>query len=248
MKILLSPAKTLDFDTKPPVSKTTKPQFVKQANSINEVLQDLKPKDLMSLMHISQKLADLNWKRNQEWKDAVERAAIFTFKGEVYVGLDAFTIHENNYDYLQDTIRILSGQYGVLKPFDKIKPYRLEMGSKLPVNKYKNLYEFWGNTVTDFINNEVDEGEVVVNLASNEYFKVIKKNLLKTKVITPIFKDYKNGQYKIISFFAKKARGLMSRYAIDHEIQEVDQLKNFDDENYAYDEKLSTKVEWVFTR
>lgn len=248
MKILLSPAKTLDFETKLPVSRTSKPQFIKQADSLNQVLRDFKPKDLMSLMHISQKLADLNWQRNQEWKKADERPAIFTFKGEVYVGLDAFSINEANYDYMQDTLRVLSGQYGVLKPFDTIKPYRLEMGTKLAVNGHKNLYEFWGSTLTDFINDEINKGEVLVNLASNEYFKVIKKDLLKSRIITPIFKDYKNGQYKVISFYAKKARGLMSRFAIDKQIQDVSQLKNFEAEGYAYDEKLSTENEWVFTR
>ncbi len=249
MKILLSPAKSLVFNKTLPTTRNTKPVFKKKADYLNSILKEKSPDQLKSLMHISQKLADLNWQRNQEWKQTSEiRQAVFTFDGAAYTGLDAYSINEKNYDYLQDSLRILSGQYGVLKPFDEIKPYRLEMGAKLVVNDYKNLYEFWGNTVTDFINDELNKAEVLVNLASNEYFKVIKNKLINNRIITPIFKDYKNGKYKVISFFAKKARGLMSRYAIDNQIQDVEQLKNFEMEGYAYDEKLSTKSEWVFTR
>lgn len=249
MKILLSPAKTLDYKTKLPTNKQSEPLFVEKANELNLVLVNKKPKQLIDLMDISDKLAELNWQRNQQWQTTKEfRQAIYAFKGEVYVGLDAYTININLLDYTQKTVRILSGQYGILKPFDKIKPYRLEMGTNLKVGKTKNLYQFWNDKVTLAINNEINEGEPVVNLASNEYFKVIKPNLLNAKIITPVFKDYKNGEYKVISFFAKKARGLMSRFAIDNQIENVELLKTFTTEGYAFDEKLSSETEWVFTR
>lgn len=249
MKILLSPAKTLDFQTKVPVEHISQPLFLEQANELNQVLKTKTPKKLMELMSISDKLANLNWQRNQEWEDVTElRQAIFAFKGEVYVGLDAYTILPKNWDYVQQTVRMLSGQYGVLKPFDVIKPYRLEMGTDLKVGKNKNLYQYWDKKVTQAIHEELTEKEVVVNLASNEYFKVIKPEFLHAEIITPVFKDYKNGEYKVISFFAKKARGLMTRFAIDHKIENVSQLKTFASEGYAFDEKLSNAKEWVFTR
>ncbi len=249
MKILLSPAKTLDFKTKLPTDRSSEPLFTDIANEINRVLIKKTPKQLMELMHISDKLAELNWQRNQQWENEKElRQAIYAFKGEVYVGLDAYSIPENLLDFTQKTVRMLSGQYGVLKPFDLIKPYRLEMGTELIVGKTKNLYRFWNDKVTLAINNELFEGESIVNLASNEYYKVIKINLLNTKIITPVFKDYKNGEYKTISFFAKKARGLMTRFAIEHQIEEVEQLKTFTSDGYAFDEKISSKTEWVFTR
>jgi cytoplasmic iron level regulating protein YaaA (DUF328/UPF0246 family) len=249
MKILLSPAKTLDFSTQIPFERQSSPIFESQANKLNEVLKVKTPKQLMSLMHISDKLAQLNWQRNQEWSEVVDlRQAVYAFKGDVYVGLDAYSIAEKNLDYMQNNLRILSGQYGILKPFDTIKPYRLEMGSKLKIGTKKDLYAFWDVSVTEQINNELKPNEVIVNLASNEYFKVIKAKHLKADVITPVFKDYKNGKLKVISFFAKKARGLMSRFAIDNQLENVEQLKTFSVEGYAYDDKLSTEKEWIFTR
>lgn len=249
MKILLSPAKTLDYESTVPTQKKSTTLFTAEADKLNKVLCKKTPKALSELMHVSDKLAELNWQRNQDWSAVKElRQAVYAFKGAAYVGLDAYTISENNIDFLQNTLRILSGQYGVLKPLDMIKPYRLEMGSKLQVNKHKNLYEFWGAKVTEAINYELLEGELVINLASNEYFKVIQPKLLKAKLITPIFKDYKNGQYKVISFFAKKARGLMTRFAIDHQVENVEKLKTFAVDGYGYDDKLSTTTEWVFTR
>ncbi len=249
MKILLSPAKTLDFQTKVPTLRSSKPIFVTQANEINQVLQSKTPKKLMELMDISDKLADLNWKRIQEWEQTTDlRQAVYAFKGEVYVGLDAYYISELHWDYMQNSVRILSGQYGVLQPFDLIKPYRLEMGSDLKIGKSKNLYQYWDANITQAIQTELALDEWVVNLASQEYFKVIKSQLLQNKIITPIFKDYKNGDYKVISFFAKKARGLMTRFAIDHHVEKVDQLKTFSGDGYAFDDKLSSETEWVFTR
>jgi len=249
MKILLSPAKSLDYESKLPVKQASKYIFQKEASQLNDVLQNLNPKDLVKLMHISDKLAELNWQRNQDWKSTKDlRQAVYAFKGAAYVGLDAYTIPKNKIAYLQNTLRILSGQYGVLKPLDLIKPYRLEMGIKLKVYPYKNLYEFWNDKITKELNKELDTDEVVVNLASNEYFKAVKPNLLNAKIITPIFKDYKNGQYKVISFYAKKARGLMTRYAVDNNIKNVAVLKTFSEEGYGFDEKLSTDLNWVFTR
>lgn len=249
MKILLSPAKTLDFKTHLPTQKASNPVFMEPASELHQVLMRKTPKQLMSLMDISLQLAELNWQRNQVWETTREnRQAVYAFKGEVYVGLDAYSISEKNWEYMQNTLRILSGQYGVLKPFDLIKPYRLEMGTELKVGKTKNLYQFWGEKVTQAIHDELNEEEPIVNLASQEYFKVIKTNLLKSKIITPIFKDYKNGEYKVISFFAKKARGLMTRFAIEHQISDVEQLKTFATEGYAFDEKFSSETEWVFTR
>jgi cytoplasmic iron level regulating protein YaaA (DUF328/UPF0246 family) len=249
MKILLSPAKTLDFQTKVPTLRNSEPIFVTQANEINQVLQSKTPKKLMELMDISDKLADLNWKRNQEWVSIQDlRQAVYAFKGEVYVGLDAYSISELHWDYMQNSVRILSGQYGVLKPFDLIKPYRLEMGTALKLGKFKNLYQFWDAEITQAIGAELEKNEAVVNLASQEYFKVIQPSLLGNKIITPVFKDYKGGTYKVISFFAKKARGLMTRFAIDHQIDDVNQLKTFSLDRYAFDESLSTEYEWVFTR
>jgi len=249
MKILLSPAKTLDYKSLITVAETTAPLFEKQADTLNEMLQPKTPKQLADLMRISDKLASFNWQRNQDWHITKElRQAVFAFKGAAYVGLDAYTISAQNLAYLQNTLRMLSGQYGILKPLDLIKPYRLEMGTKLVVGKHKNLYEFWNTKVTEALNDELEKTEVVINLASNEYFKVVKPKLLNATVITPIFKDYKNGHYKVISFYAKKARGMMTRFAIDNQIANAAQLKTFSAEGYAYDEKLSTALEWIFTR
>ena len=249
MKILLSPAKTLDFESLVPTQQTSELLFENEANRLNNVLQKKSPKKLVELMHISDKLAKLNWQRNQEWNDVTDiRQASYAFKGAAYVGLDAYTIPSNNLAYLQNSLRILSGQYGVLKPFDLIKPYRLEMGTKLTVGRTKDLYKFWGDKVTKALNEELSENETVINLASNEYFKVINTKLLNAQIITPIFKDYKNGQYKVISFFAKKARGLMTRFVIDNQIQNIEKLKTFALDGYAYDENLSTQKDWVYTR
>jgi len=249
MKILLSPAKTLDYESKLRTNRTSNVLFKKQADELNGVLGNKSPKELATLMHISDKLAELNWQRNQEWATTKAfRQAVFAFKGAAYVGLDAYTIPEEKIEYLQYTLRVLSGQYGVLRPLDLIKPYRLEMGTKLKFETYRNLYDFWGAQVTEALNQEMNKDEVVVNLASQEYFKVIKFKLLNAKIITPIFKDYKNGQYKVISFYAKKARGMMTRFAVDNQIKEVEQLKTFSKAGYGFDEKLSTPIEWVFTR
>ena len=203
-------------------------------------------------MSISQNLSDLNWRRNQDWElpftNANARQAIYTFKGDVYIGLDIHTIPEGKTDQLNDKLRILSGLYGMLKPFDLMQAYRLEMGTKLKVGGKDNLYQFWDTTVTDALNEEMGANEVLVNLASTEYYKVIKSKLIKAPIITPQFKDYKNGKLKIISFFAKKARGMMVRYIIDNNIDDIESLKGFNYGGYSFKEDLSSEKEFVFVR
>ena len=252
MKIVVSPAKSLDLETVIPTSRFSDALFLDQSQKLANTLKKKSPKNLAELMSISENLADLNWQRNQEWslpftlKNA--RQAVYTFKGDVYIGLDAYTLPEEKLPVLNDKLRILSGLYGILKPFDLMQPYRLEMGTRLKMGTKPNLYQFWDTKVTDALNEEMEEGEVLVNLASNEYYKVIKPKLLKAPVITPLFKDYKNGKLKIISFFAKKARGLMTRYIIDNDIDDIESLKNFNIDGYLFNEELSTEKEFVFVR
>lgn len=252
MKIVISPAKSLDFESKLPTAKYTQSEFLSKSETIHKTLVKKKPKQLMDLMSISEKLADLNWQRNQDWQTPFTsnnaRPAVYAFNGDVYVGLDAYTISESKLDILQDKLGILSGLYGLLKPFDLIQPYRLEMGTNLKVGTKKNLYEFWKKTITDALNKELDKDELFINLASNEYFSAVDVKALKVPVITPEFKDYKDGKLKMISFFAKKARGLMVRYIIDTNAETIDDLKQFNYEGYAFDANLSKGNKMVFTR
>lgn len=252
MKIVISPAKSLDFETKLPTVRFTQSEFLSKSETIHKTLKKKKPKQLMELMSISEKLADLNWQRNQEWAIPFTtenaRPAVYAFSGDVYTGLDAYTITEDKLDVLQDKLRILSGLYGVLRPLDLMQPYRLEMGTLIPIGAKKNLYEFWKKTVTDSLNKELSKDELFINLASNEYFSAVDTKSLKTAVITPEFKDYKDGKLKMISFFAKKARGLMVRYIIDTNAETVDDLKQFNYDGYAFDGNLSKGSTLVFTR
>ncbi len=253
MKIVISPAKSLDFESQLPTKLYSKYSFVKQSLAIDKVLKKQKPKQLIELMDISDKLADLNWQRNQERNLAemtVENArpAVFAFSGDVYIGLDAYSLSEDKINVLQDKLRILSGLYGLLKPLDLMQPYRLEMGTKLPVGKNKNLYEFWKPLIAKQLNAELQKEELFVNLASNEYFDAVDVKILKVPVITPEFKDYKDGKLKMISFFAKKARGMMVRYIIDTNAETIDDLKGFNYEGYAFDANLSKGNKLVFTR
>ena len=252
MKIVISPAKSLNFEKELPTKLHTEPLFLKESKQIQKVLKEKKPADLSDLMSISGKLADLNCKRNQEWKTPFTtsnaRPAVYTFDGDVYMGLDVYSLPINKIQALQDNLRILSGLYGLLKPLDLMQAYRLEMGTKLPIGESKNLYEFWKPTITEALNKEVNEGELFVNLASNEYFSAIDVKALNFPVITPEFKDYKNGKLKIISFFAKKARGMMVRYIIDTNAQTVDDLKGFNYDGYQFDANLSEGSHLVFTR
>ena len=252
MKIVISPAKSLDYESKTPTREYTDAAFLEQSEKIAGVLKKKSTKQLAKLMHISDKLAQLNYERNQQWALPFtlenSRQAIYAFKGTVYEGLDAYTISLDKINQLQDKLRILSGQYGILKPLDLIQPYRLEMGTKLKIANKENLYQFWDTSITDALNNELLKDEPFVNLASNEYFKAVNTKLLKVPVTTPVFKDYKNGNLKIIAFFAKKARGMMVRYIIDNNIEEVEDLKGFTTAGYGFDANLSTNTELVFTR
>jgi uncharacterized protein len=252
MKIVISPAKSLDFESKVPITQFTQGIFLKESEKLNAVLKKKSPKALSKLMNISHKLGDLNWQRNQDWQLPFSlensKQAVFAFNGDVYNGLDAYTLPIDKIEQLQNKLRILSGQYGLLKPLDLIQPYRLEMGTKLKLGRSNNLYQYWGDKIVKQLNLELSDNELFINLASNEYFKVVKPKLLKVPVITPVFKDYKNGKLKVISFFAKKARGLMVRYIIDNNIETVEDLKGFNYEGYAFDANLSAQNELVFTR
>ncbi len=252
MKLVLSPAKSLDFETQLPTNKTIQPQFLEQSLRLNKALKTKSPKSLSKLMSISDKLADLNYQRNQEFTvpftEDNARPAMFAFNGDVYKGLDAYTIPKDKLELTQNTVRILSGLYGVLKPLDLIQPYRLEMGTKLKVGTKDNLYQFWKKDIVHALNEELEEDELFVNLASNEYFKAIDKKALKVPVIDITFKEFKNGKLKIISFFAKEARGLMARYIIDTNAKTLDDLKKFNYDNYQFDGKLSEENHLVFTR
>lgn len=252
MKIVISPAKSLNFEKELPTSNYSDSLFIKESIQVHKILKTKKPAELSNLMSISDKLADLNWRRNQEWEMPFSpqnsRPAIYTFDGDVYTGLDAYTIPLDKLEDLQDRLRILSGLYGLLKPLDLIQAYRLEMGTKINIGKHKNLYEFWKPTVTKALNNELKDGELFVNLASNEYFSAIDFKKLKVPVITPDFKDYKDGKLKMISFFAKKARGMMVRYIIDTNAQTIDDLKGFNYDGYQFDSNLSKGNQLVFTR
>ena len=252
MKIVISPAKSLNFEKQLPTTTFSEPQFLKQAATIQRTLKNKKPKVLAQLMDISEKLAELNWQRNQEWQTPFTpvnaRQAIYAFDGDVYLGLDAYSLSLEKLEVLQDKLRILSGLYGLLKPLDLMQAYRLEMGTTLPIGKNKNLYEFWKKTITKTLNSELKKGELFINLASNEYFSAVDAKALKVPVITPEFKDYKDGNLKMISFFAKKARGMMVRYIIDTNAETIEDLKGFKYEGYGFDANLSKGNTLVFTR
>ena len=252
MKIVVSPAKSLNFESPLPIQNYTESLFLKDAETIQKTLKKKKPKQLMELMDISEKLADLNWERNQNWSlpftPENARPAVFAFDGDVYTGLDAYTIPTDKFPILEDKLRILSGLYGVLKPLDLMQPYRLEMGTSLSIGTKKNLYEFWKKKVTSSLNSELQKDELFINLASNEYFSAVDTKTLKVPVITPEFKDYKDGKLKMISFFAKKARGLMVRYIIDTNAETIEDLKQFNYDGYAFDANLSKGNTLVFTR
>ena len=252
MKLVLSPAKSLNFESKIPTTKTSEGCFLAEAERLNKLLKKKSAKSLSKLMKISDNLGQLNYERNQEWqlpftKDNA-RQALYAFSGDVYRGLDAYTIDTKKLDKVQDTVRIISGLYGILKPLDLIQPYRLEMGTRMPVGKNKNLYEFWKKKVTQALNEEFVDDELFLNLASNEYFKAIDTKALKVPVITANFKDLKNGEYKTIMTFAKLARGYMTRYIIDTNAKTLDDVKGFNYEGYGFSESLSSDNELVFVR
>lgn len=254
MLTVLSPAKTLDYDTAPITQLSTVPRFMEQSALLVEDARGLNPDDIRSLMGVSEQIAHLNYERFMNWQAESTsdnaKQAVLAFKGDVYTGLQAETLSEEGLAFAQDRLRILSGLYGLLRPLDLMQPYRLEMGLKFLNQRGKNLYEFWGAQLTDTLNDDLANAntDVLINLASNEYFKAIKPKLLNADVITPQFKDLKNGQYKMISFFAKKARGIMARYIIDNSITEPEALKSFAEAGYYYSEAESKGDQWVFLR
>ncbi|WP_026933690.1 peroxide stress protein YaaA [Christiangramia echinicola] len=241
MKIVVSPAKTLDYESKLPTTRGTQPEFLETASKLNRKLSRQSKKKISDLMSISDKLADLNYTRYQEFQEEHDktnsRPAMYAFNGDVYTGLDSYTIPTDKLDKVQDTLRILSGMYGILRPLDLIQPYRLEMGTSIGIDRKKDLYGVWQRKVTDYLNSELKDDELFVNLASNEYFKAVDTKKLKVPVISPVFKDFKNGKLKIISFFAKKARGSMVRYIIDNDCKTLEDIKGFDYDDYRYSEE-----------
>lgn len=254
MLIVVSPAKTLDYESPIQTENFTKPDHLRQSKQLIDRLRDFSVLDLIELQHVSNKIAELNFERNHQWKTPFTlknaRQALFAFKGDVYTGLDAYSLTEKNLTFAQDHLRILSGLYGLLRPLDLIRPYRLEMGTKLTNRKGKNLYEFWNMQITSAINQQLAtiNAETLINLASIEYFKSIKIKHINGQIISPVFKDYSKGEYRTIGFYAKKARGLMSRFIIDKELTDVEGLKHFDAEGYQFKGALSDGNNWVFTR
>ena len=253
MKIIISPAKSLDLETALPTSKYSQPVFLEEAEKLNQILRKKKPKALSKLMDISQNLGELNWERNQNFQLPFDqenaRPAVYAFNGDVYQGLDAYTLNASKLDAMQNSLRILSGLYGVLKPLDLIQPYRLEMGTSLRVGRKKNLYEFWRKKITDYLNNEMEEGELFVNLASDEYAKAVDMKGLNANVVTPVFKDWKNDKLKVIGFFAKKARGSMVRYILDTGAESLEELKGFNYDDYIFSQEHTLREDQpVFVR
>ncbi len=254
MLIVLSPAKTLDFESPAKTTMHTQPAFIPQALELVTTLKRYSPAQIASLMSISDALADLNAGRFASWVPQFTpenaKQAILAFNGDVYEGLDASSLTAKQLKYAQAHIRILSGLYGLLRPLDLMQPYRLEMGTALPTQRGKNLYQFWGDTITSALNQTITEtkSKALVNLASEEYFKSVQPNDLRVPVITPVFEDWKGGRYKVVSFHAKRARGLMARFAAQNTIRNAEKLKAFDTQGYTFDEAASSDVRWVFRR
>ncbi len=254
MLIVLSPAKSLDYETPVNVATATAPDFIPRSAELVSVLRELSPAALASLMKISDPLAQLNAARFADWSETFDhlnsRQALLAFDGDVYDGLDARSLDHRQLDWAQRHLRILSGLYGLLRPLDLMQPYRLEMGTKLANPQGRDLYAFWGEEITRALNKALAAAKsaALVNLASEEYFKSVKPALLDVPVITPVFEDWKGGRYKIISFFAKRARGMMARYAIELGITDPEQLKGFDRDGYAFDAQASGGQHWVFRR
>ncbi len=251
MLILISPSKTLDFSESKLTPNYSIPEFLPEAEALVVELRKYSTTKLSKLMNISSKLAQLNFDRYQSWSlpfnTENSKQALLAFKGDVYDGLNAEAFNESDFIFAQDYLRILSGLYGILKPLDLIQPYRLEMGTPLKSRKWKDLYDFWGSKITDKINESIKE-DILINLASNEYFKAVKKQNIQSRIITPFFKDYKNGSYKFLSFYGKKARGLMASFIIRNKLTDPEQLKLFDMDGYYFNDEMSSTNEWVYTR
>lgn len=255
MLAILSPAKTLDFDSPLTTDQHSAPEFTKESAALIKTLRQLEPSDIGSLMGISDKLAVLNHNRYAHWSAKFDdasgaRASLLAFKGDVYLGLDAQTLSKRDFTWAQKRLRVLSGLYGLLRPLDRIHPYRLEMGTALRNTAGKDLYEFWGGKVTQALNEALagQRSKVLINLASNEYYKVVQAQNIDGRIVTINFKEWRRDAYRFVSFSAKKARGLMARYMIDHRAERADDLKAFDVEGYAFNEELSSRDEWIFTR
>ena len=254
MLALISPAKTLDYETALPTDTYTQPRLLEQSQQLIDVCRKLSATEIASLMTVSEKIANLNVERFRDWNAEFDfsnaRQALFAFKGDVYTGLDAYHLKDQDIDFAQQHLRMLSGLYGLLRPLDLMMPYRLEMGTKLKNSRGNNLYEFWGSIITDQINQDLAEidAKLLVNLASDEYYKSVNEKKIQAEIIKPVFLDQKNGKYKVISFYAKKARGLMARYLIENKLSQVEQLKAFDSEGYYFDAESSSNKELVFKR
>ena len=255
MLAILSPAKTLDFDSPLTTDQHSAPEFTKESKALIKTLRQLEPSDIGSLMGISDKLATLNHDRYAHWSAKFDdasgaRASLLAFKGDVYLGLDAQTLSKRDFTWAQKRLRVLSGLYGLLRPLDRIHPYRLEMGTALRNTAGKDLYEFWGGKVTQALNEALSgqRSKVLINLASNEYYKVVQTQNIDGRIVTINFKEWRRDAYRFVSFSAKKARGLMARYMIDQRAEKADDLKAFDVEGYAFNEELSSRDEWIFTR
>ncbi len=254
MLALISPAKTLDYTTALPTDTHTQPRLLEQSQQLIDACRKLSATEIASLMTVSEKIANLNVERFRDWNAEFDfsnaRQALFAFKGDVYTGLDAYHLKDQDIDFAQQHLRMLSGLYGLLRPLDLMMPYRLEMGTKLKNSRGNNLYEFWGSIITDQINQDLAEidAKLLVNLASDEYYKSVNEKKIQAEIIKPVFLDQKNGKYKVISFYAKKARGLMARYLIENKLSQVEQLKAFDSEGYYFDAESSSDKELVFKR
>ena len=253
LKIIISPAKKLDYETVNNKLESSQPTLLNDSRSLIANLKKLSPQEVSSLMGLSDKLGALNFERFQEWKTPFttsnSKHAVMAFKGDVYQGLDAASLSEDDLSWAQENLRILSGLYGILKPLDLMQAYRLEMGTKLKTEIGKDLYEFWGSAITDELNKNFPSANgTLLNLASNEYFRSINQAKINARIITPAFMDYKNDKYKIISFFAKKARGLMTRFVIRNRVTDANQIKDFSEAGYKFNEAMSTEEKPVFCR
>lgn len=254
MKILISPAKSIDTSINTSVPFTTTAIFIKEADSLMKKISKFSSKKLSEMMHVSSDIAELNVNRNKQWLIPTEvtevvKPAVTVFTGEVYRGLDVKSFNDEDFKVANEQLRILSGLYGLLKPLDLMYPYRLEMGTKWEIStKAKNLYAFWDVKLNKELSKEMTKDEVIINLASTEYFKAIQPKKLKNRVVTPIFKEFKNGEYKVVMMYAKNARGKMANYIIKNRLTNVEDLKNYEVDGYRYDDNLSTTDEWIFTR
>ena len=254
MLAILSPAKTLDYETPLKTKLNSQPIYGRESNQLIKTLRTFEPFEVASLMKISDKLADLNHKRYVEWRnkpaESKTRPAALAFKGDVYQGLEAESFNDNDLKFAQRHLRILSGLYGLLRPLDVIQPYRLEMGTKLKTSKGQNLYDYWGTKLTTGLNEALKESkeDTLVNLASNEYFGAIQPKLLEGSLLNIGFKEKRNGQLKFVSFSAKKARGLMAKFIIKERLKKPNDLKNFDLEDYKFNKKFSSELDWTFSR